>query len=380
MGDPVAAGAGVRESASSRRVRKALRACRLAASVLLLSGAGACAGGSPGSPEGFGAGTPGGTGQPVHRVTNRNDSGPGSLRDAVSGGNRTVVFDVAGTIRAVDRYVDVRGAFVTIDGTTAPPPGITLSGWGLRTDGRKGAHDVIIRGLRIRDVGQNGVGDGISVTEGAYNVLVDHVSIGDTADGSIDVTRRAHDVTIQWSMLQRKPRHNLLSITSYGATRVSYHHNLFIGGESRSPQASWNVSGAPPEVVADIRNNLIWDFGELGTTVVHGATANVVANYYHSSTPHTPGQALQVKTSEGSRVWADGNLSQNGADVDGQSTETAPFPALPLETTDACAAAHEVVRGAGARPLDAHDRAFVSSVRPSCAGAPSDSSRMEREP
>ena len=48
--------------------------------------------------EGFGANASGGRGATVYHVTNLDDAGDGSLRDAVSQSHRIVVFDIGGVI------------------------------------------------------------------------------------------------------------------------------------------------------------------------------------------------------------------------------------------------------------------------------------------
>jgi len=308
--------------------------------------------------EGFGTTTPGGAGQPIVRVNNLEDSGPGSLRDALSGGYRTIVFDVAGTIKLESNLV-IRGPFVTIDGSSAPSPGITLKNRGLVIRETNGAHDVIVQGLRIRDA----KADGIQIKNGAYNVAIHRCSIRGSGDGNIDITEDVHDVTVSWSILAEPRSSEKNMLIKYNPARITLHHNLFVKAAQRNPQVRIDNDGSPAaDTTADIRNNLVWEWESYGTLIWFGPRANVVANYYASS--RNPDDALLVRV--GARAYVADNASQDGIDVNAPNTEAAPFPAPTVATTDACTAAHAVLAGAGAPPLDAVDRAYLDAIDVDC--------------
>ncbi len=96
--------------------------------------------------EGAGADAVGGRFGGVYHVVNLNDSGAGSLRDAVSATNRTIVFDVSGTINLSSPLV-ITNSFLTIAGQTAPGGGITVAG---NMTAVQSANNVVIRYVRFR--------------------------------------------------------------------------------------------------------------------------------------------------------------------------------------------------------------------------------------
>ena len=319
--------------------------------------------------QGFGANTVGGVTD--YHVTTLNDSGvEGSLRHALSQGNRHITFGgLAGEILLNSNLV-VRGAHITIDGFTADDPGITLRNFGLNISGTRGANNVIVRGIRIRGAGNSTdsqTTDGISIIEGAYNVVVDRVSIDGSEDGNLDIGTNAHDVTVQWSILSGVKNNMLIK---FDPSRVTLHHNLFLNTTQRNPQVAIDNARTPAtDTTVDMRNNLVWDWGGgSGTVIRDGAWANVVDNFYGADGGDKQ-EALQV--TKGGRAYTIGNLSAEGVNLDVRGTETIPFPAPIVDTTDACTAAHDVLAGAGVSPLDTVDEQNLSEISiPDCESRP----------
>ena len=121
--------------------------------------------------QGWGRYASGGRTGTVYHVTNLNDSGSGSLRDAVSQPNRIVVFDVAGVIRINSRMSFAKNLYVA--GQTAPGEGITVYGDGVTFSG---SDNIIVRYMRFRmgavgtkDKDAGGIANG-------QNMIFDHCS------------------------------------------------------------------------------------------------------------------------------------------------------------------------------------------------------------
>jgi hypothetical protein len=320
--------------------------------------------------QGFGADTRGGEGQPVYRVTNLNDSGPGSLRDALSQGNRYIIFDVAGEI-PLNSSLRVRGAFVTIDGFSAPSPGITLQNYGVGIDGN---HDIVVRGLRIRRAGNTSDGsttDGIYVIHGANNVVIDHVSIYGSEDGNLDIGTGAHDVTVSWSIFIKPAGTEKNMLIKYDPSRVTLHHNIFANARQRNPQVKIDNAGTKAtDTTLDMRNNIIWDWGNgYGTLVWYGPRANIVNNFYANPTG-SDNDAIKVCQGEcdgnnpasAARAYVKGNFSGEGLNLDDEGTEIIPFPAPTVDITDACTAAHQVLSDAGLAVRDSTEQQYLGAI------------------
>jgi len=171
-------------------------------------------------------------------------------------------------------------------------------------------------------------------------------------------------------LAENDPSHNLLVLVDLQALRVTFHHNLFVKGQSRNPHTGWDgtLATTPSDTVADVRNNLIWDFSDYGTLVINNAQTNVVQNFYFSSTQSSADRALRVNS--GGKAYAQGNFSPNIVNIDSQGNTGQPFPAAFVQTTDACHAAQDVVNsvtGAGVHPLDNIDQGYLSNITlPSC--------------
>jgi pectate lyase len=296
-----------------------LRSSRLLSLCLCL--AGACGGpesvaSAPPSPsaapayQGYGYQTVGGKGGSTCHVTSLAPSGAGSFADCVEDrvGPRIVVFDVGGTI-TLSGQVRVNVPYLTIDGTTAPSPGITIRPASPATDSLyiEATHDVIIRGLRLVGFGGDGSGGDLVSVYGrpgpCYNIVVDHCSLSAADDGAVDITNDGHDITVSWCLLYNN---NKAQLIKYGAlARISIHHNVYASSPpkgERNPLVWGNVSDF------DYVNNVIYGWYWYGVGVRHEGdgeqpgkrvSANLVNNLFTHEQQATIQDALIYGPSPG---------------------------------------------------------------------------------
>lgn len=212
--------------------------------------------------EGYAKFATGGRGGQVLKVTNLNDSGPGSLRAAVeTSGPRIVVFETGGTI-TLNSTLEIDRDDITIAGQTAPGGGIVLRRYPLRIN----ADNVIIRGIRIwlgEDVHSDN--DAAAVGPRVHTLIIDHCVILWGIDENIGLNGaygEISEVTISWSIIAEGLRNSVHSEGSHsrgalnrGASNISYVKNIFAHNDTRNPRfARDNVTG-------EIINNVIYNFG-----------------------------------------------------------------------------------------------------------------------
>ncbi|MDA3879116.1 MAG: fibronectin type III domain-containing protein [Prolixibacteraceae bacterium] len=224
--------------------------------------------------EGFGKYTTGGRGGEVYCVTNLNDSGAGSFRDAVSQPNRIVVFKVAGVIHLKSLIVVKKN--ITIAGQTAPGEGITLYGNRLAFNGDSGNN--IIRHIRVR-LGSysGGKDDAMSISDGKDNFIFDHVSVSWGRDGTFDINSGDSDnITIQDCIIGQglnKDNHSTGGLIQCGP--ISIIRTLWIDNKTRNPKIRFKH---------EYINSVIYNWASngyiMGGTDNADSPANVIGNYF----------------------------------------------------------------------------------------------------
>jgi pectate lyase len=183
--------------------------------------------------QGYGAVATGGS--TVYTVNNLNDSGTGSLRDALSASGRYVKFSVTGTITLKSELAVPSNT--TLDGTTAPSPGITIVGQPVSTSDH---NNIIIRNLRFRETDSGPSGKGSLMGSDCYDIMIDHCSIEQGRWDCQEFTGSSHDITVQWSIIGEGIDPQNFGELLDGEDRVSIHHNLFVDNESRNPKLKAN--------------------------------------------------------------------------------------------------------------------------------------------
>lgn len=277
----------------------------------------------------------------VYHVTNLNSDGKGSFADAVSKSGRVIVFDVGGTIE-LTKTLKIQNNDLTILGQTAPGDGITFTGADILIG--NGVENVILRYLRIRPTDKNGGEyDGLG---GRWNrnIIIDHCSVSWSVDETLTLyagSSESEDYTPSSNVTMQntigseslrmsnhfKGSHGYGGI--WGGTNSSYHHNLMVHHDSRSPRLDRELKNT------DVRYNVIYDWGRTNSAyggepysynnvTQNGTYVNWIGNYYKygpSTADSLRSRIFDISNNEGIKPYA--QFCFLGNYVDGNDEVTA---------------------------------------------------------
>jgi hypothetical protein len=282
--------------------------------------------------EGFGKYATGGRGGKVVAVTNLNDDGEGSFRNALEkfpGEPLTVIFKVSGIIE-LQTKIQIKRSNLTIAGQTAPGDGICLKNQSLILNGAssKGNHsNIIIRFIRSRPGGTLKTGLYGYDMENCHDVIVDHCSFS-WANEECAAMYDNKNTTVQWCIISEGlyEAGHAKGHRSYGGVwggqYATYHHNLIAHQNSRAVRFD-GARAHDTMAVIDYRNNVIYNWGNPnacygGEVNIAGGVSqiNLVNNYYKPG-PATPAElkfvhaSFQAEKTKGTAEWyLNGNIME----------------------------------------------------------------------
>ena len=245
--------------------------------------------------QGWGSDTIGGRGGTVIKVTNLNDSGTGSLRAAMTAsGPRYVIFTVGGTI-TLSSAIQVNNPYLTVAGQTAPGGGILIRG--PNEPGGSGnatfklaSHDIIIRGLRMRDTGAASI-DVLGPSTNTYNIIIDHNSMSWNTDTMTGMWGGyIHHVTWSYNSMSEgtDPTGRIGDSTKSAGFlggmgsgypcqsnhHITVHHNMIMHNDLRNPHVNY------PFTHFEFINNYVYNWYDYGLGVA--SPMYIVGNHFQA--------------------------------------------------------------------------------------------------
>ena len=321
--------------------------------------------------QGFGKNATGARDGSVYHVTNLNDSGTGSFRDAVSASNRFVVFDVGGYIQLATA-VSAKSN-LTIAGQTAPGQGIGFRGGEISF---ANSSNVICRYLRIRPGSETASTDDDALSlYRAQNVMIDHSSFEFAPWNNIDAVSDdwqnypVTNITIQDSLIADPTGQQFGAHTESVSSQMAWYRNIFANSHNRNPLAKINTVFV---------NNLLYNYSAGYTT--HTSTTfkhDILNNYFVMGPASTGTDNTWFQIDQNQSIYYSGNLKDtnlNGV-LDGaattpywyQGTGTVLSSPWSSETTantplSAASGARIAMSLAGTLPRDPMDALIISQV------------------
>lgn len=250
--------------------------------------------------EGFGRFASGGRGGSIYHVTNLNDGGPGSFRDAVSQPKRTVVFDVAGVIKTTDKIK--AAADITVAGQTAPAPGITVYGNSISLSGNS-----IVRHMRFRGSINMPRGGCTVIADSLDKLMLDHVSIEWGRWDNLHI-KHSTNVTLQYCLIAESLDPQCFGALIERPEFVTIHHCLWADNQSRNPKAKAKI---------EYVNNVVYNWGSSGFVGGHSAEHHYqdLVNNYFIAGPNSTDNFLAMFTAT-DHVYQRGNKVDMNKDGD----------------------------------------------------------------
>lgn len=238
--------------------------------------------------QGFGKDTLGGNGGTVIRVTNRNDNGFGSFREALLANYpRIIVFDVDGDIDLSTDKLDLDNDYCTILGKSSPNNGVTINGACLEI----GANHVIVDNLRIH-LGPVSNLDCIDILAAANNVYVKNCSLHWSVDETLGLSGR--NITIENCIIAHPlnvtefnpPTGHAMAVLQDTNGNTTIINCLFAHSHDRHPLLGYGNN--------QFINNVVYNYGKAGGGQIFPFQSSVhvdlIGNVYIPglNTPSTP--------------------------------------------------------------------------------------------